>query len=203
MNLITPTTELEAVNEILSSIGESPVNSLESGLDDANMALQVLRSVSRAVQSMGWYFNREFGFKLSADDKGVVYVPENTLRLDSNRTDFMLRAGKIYDANNHTYTLNRGVCVDLVLGLDFEELPEVARCYITLKSARVFQQRTVGSQSLAPALVADEQAAWMALKSDEINAANNNLFDNPYLRKAIARNIYADDLDAPYFIGGK
>lgn len=199
MYLLTPTTELEAVNEILSSIGEAPVNSLESGMDDANMALQILRSVSRETQSIGWYFNREQGFLLSPDEKGEVLVPENTLRLDSGRKDLMLRSGKLYDSKRHTFRLGRQVKVDLVLGLLFSDMPEVARRFITLKAARVFQQRTVSSQSLAPHLMADEQAAWAALRADEIEAVNTNLFDSPSIKASLQRGFGWSEIG---FIGG-
>ncbi|MCE9933632.1 hypothetical protein [Aeromonas salmonicida] len=204
MYLLTPTTELEAVNEILSSIGEAPVNSLESGMDDANMALQILRSVSRETQSIGWYFNREQGFVLSPDDKGEVPVPENTLRLDSGRKDLMLRSGKLYDSKRHTFRLGCQVKVDLVLGLNFNDMPEVARRFITLKAARVFQQRTVSSQSLAPHLMADEQAAWEALRADEIEAVNTNLFDSPSIKSSLQRGFGYDYGcgDGVGFIGG-
>ena len=199
MYLLTPTTELEAVNEILSSIGEAPVNSLESGMDDANMALQILRSVSRETQSIGWYFNREQGFVLSPDDKGEVLVPENTLRLDSGRKDLMLRSGKLYDSKRHTFCIEQPVRVDLVLGLHFNDMPEVARRFITLKAARVFQQRTVSSQSLAPHLMADEQAAWAALRADEIEAVNTNLFDSPSIKSSLQRGFGWGEVG---FIGG-
>ena len=45
------TTELEAVNIMLSSIGEAPVNSLSSGLVDAELAQTTLHNVSREVQA--------------------------------------------------------------------------------------------------------------------------------------------------------
>ncbi|UAK70932.1 hypothetical protein [Aeromonas enteropelogenes] len=199
MYLLTPTTELEAVNEILSSIGEAPVNSLESGMDDANMALQILRSVSRETQAIGWYFNREQGFTLSPDEKGEVLVPENTLRLDSGRKDLMLRSGKLYDSKRHTFRIDKPVRVDLVLGLRFNDLPEVARRFITLKAARVFQQRTVSSQSLAPHLAADEQAAWAVLRADEIDAVNTNLFDSPSIKASLQRGFSVGEVG---FIGG-
>lgn len=202
MYLLTPTTELEAVNEILSSIGEAPVNSLESGMDDANMALQILRSVSRETQSIGWYFNREQGFVLSPDDKGEVLVPENTLRLDSGRKDLMLRSGKLYDSKRHTFYLDRPVKVDLVLGLNFSDMPEVARRFITLKAARVFQQRTVSSQSLAPHLMADEQTAWAALRADEIEAVNTNLFDSPSIKSSLQRGFGWGEIGIGFIGGG-
>ncbi len=54
MSTVTRTTELEAVNTILSTIGESPVNSLTGTLPvDATTALNVLDEISREVQSAG------------------------------------------------------------------------------------------------------------------------------------------------------
>lgn len=187
MSLITPTTELEAVNECLSSIGEAPVNSLNSGMDDANLALRFVRTVSRETQSVGWYFNREYGFTLSPNDEGQVVVPENTLKMDTKVKNLMLRGGKVYDAVGHTYTFESPVVVDLVLGLEFEDLPETARRFIALKACRLFQQRTVGSQSLAQDLRADEQQAWLVLRSDEIEAVNTNIFDSPSIRASMYR----------------
>jgi len=35
---MTPTTKLEAVNTLLSAIGESPINTLNSGLVEATLA---------------------------------------------------------------------------------------------------------------------------------------------------------------------
>ena len=53
---LSATTKLEAVNIMLSTIGENPVNSLTSGLVDAELAETILGSVSKAVQSEGWNF---------------------------------------------------------------------------------------------------------------------------------------------------
>ena len=48
----TATTELEAINTMLSVIGESPVNTVDgSGVVDAVLARQILHEVSRHVQS--------------------------------------------------------------------------------------------------------------------------------------------------------
>ena len=62
--MTTPTTELEAVNIMLSTIGEAPVNNLDSGLVDAETAETILKNVSRDVQSHGWNFNSEPDYTL-------------------------------------------------------------------------------------------------------------------------------------------
>ena len=52
------TSELEAVNTILSAIGEAPVNSLTGSLPiDATQAQNLLKEISREIQAAGWHFN--------------------------------------------------------------------------------------------------------------------------------------------------
>lgn len=59
-NIFAPVTELEAVNQILATVGESPINSLEnSGVSVAALAQTFLHDVSREVQSMGLHCNSE------------------------------------------------------------------------------------------------------------------------------------------------
>ena len=58
--IVLPTTELEAVNVMLSNIGESPVNTLEDdNVIDATVARTILKSISREVQALGWNFNTD------------------------------------------------------------------------------------------------------------------------------------------------
>lgn len=71
---LTQTTELEAINAMLASIGEAPVDTLDNATQaDIAMAVSILRNTTREVQSMGWRFNTEFGFQL-APDSAFDYV---------------------------------------------------------------------------------------------------------------------------------
>ena len=65
------TTQLQAVNSMLSTIGEAPVNSLDSGLVDAETAETVLNEVSRDVQSFGWNFNTEPDYVFNPNSERV------------------------------------------------------------------------------------------------------------------------------------
>lgn len=79
---MTPTTKLEAINIMLSSIGESPVNSLTSGLVDAEMAETILNATSRDVQSQGWHFNTEPSYGIVPLASGELLLPANCLKVD-------------------------------------------------------------------------------------------------------------------------
>ena len=80
--MTTPTTSLAAVNSMLSTIGEAPVNSLQSGLVDAETAETILNEVSRSVQAYGWNFNSEPDYTVAADTSGHVILPIEFIRAD-------------------------------------------------------------------------------------------------------------------------
>lgn len=63
---IVPTTELEAVNAMLSAIGEAPITTLSPlpTAPDVVMAINLLRNQCREVCTMGWRFNMEWGYEI-------------------------------------------------------------------------------------------------------------------------------------------
>lgn len=188
---MTPTTKLEAVNIMLSTIGESPVNSLSSGLVDAEMAETILNSVSRAVQSEGWNFNREQNLLVAPTLEGEIVVPNNTLRADATNIpdslDLVQRGKRMYDKQNHTFIINKDVKLDLVVELEFEDLPEVARRYIAIKSSRIFQDRVVGSDTLHGFNQQDEAQCYFELKEFENATEDFNIMDNYSVYRVIDR----------------
>ena len=69
---------------------------------------------------------------------------------------------------------------ELVLLLEFDELPQAARHYITIRSARVFQQRVVGSDRLQAFAERDEARARAALERYESKTADHNILTGNY-----------------------
>ena len=66
-------TELEAVNVLLTTIGEAPVNTLTGKqTTDVAIAQQVLNEVNREVQSRGWHFNTEYDVELIPDTSNNI-----------------------------------------------------------------------------------------------------------------------------------
>lgn len=190
---MTPTTKLEAVNIMLSSIGEAPVNTLTSGLVDAEMAETILNATSREVQSRGWKFNTEQKYPLTQTINGEIDLPPNTLKADlTTRTpdlDLIQRGTKMYNLVNHSYVVGQSVELDIVFFLDFELLPEAARHYITIKAARVFQDRTVGSDTLHGFQAQDEMSALVELKDAEGDTGDYTIFDNYTVARTLERQM--------------
>jgi len=183
--MLTPTTELDAINTMLSVIGEAPVNTVEdNGIVDAVLALQILRSTSREVQARGWHFNTEKNYPLTPDTDGFLVLPNTVLRADtvdsSSDIDVVVRGNRLYNRRDHTFQFEKEVYVDMVILLEFDELPEPARHFITIRSARIFQERVVGSESLSAFTKQDEARAFVILNEMEADTADYNILTDNY-----------------------
>ena len=182
MTLAT-TTKLEAVNSMLTAIGESPVNTItQATTTDVSIALATLNNVSREVQSQGWFFNTDLNYTLSPNTNNQIELPVNALRLNtvnlSKSYNLVERNRKLYDRKNNTYTVNYPVTVDIIFYLEFEEMPEVARRYCTLRAARIFQDRMLGSNQLHGYHQQDEFTALMDMKEAEGDIGDHNIFNH-------------------------
>lgn len=180
--LITATTELEAVNECLENIGQTPVSSISGDLGvDAQMALNFVRKVNRELQSMGWNWNTEKNYPLTPSGDKDILLPSGTLAVDSTGydrdRDVVLRGPRLWDRDNHTYAFDKPIRVSITISLTFEEMPETARRYITLRAARIFQNRVEGREDQSD--LRDEANAMSILVADHLRSEGNNaLHDN-------------------------
>ncbi|WP_067516904.1 phage tail protein [Endozoicomonas ascidiicola] len=194
--MLTVTTELDAINTMLSNIGESPVNTVEdNGVVDAVLARQILTSTSIAVQTRGWHFNTELGYPLTPTfPEKEIQLPPNLLRVDSvgehRSIDVVQRGNRLYDRRNHTYQFDHGFKATLVILLPFDDMPESARGYITIKAARTFQERIVGAEEQSSFNAKDEMRALLTLQNSDLkNADYNILSDNFTTANALDRRI--------------
>ena len=184
-SMISPTTELEAINTMLSTIGEAPISTVEdSGVIDAVMARQILGSVDREGQARGWHWHTDKGYPLNPNQEGECELPNGVLRCDTvtpdDQIDVVVRGKRLYDRRNHTYQINKVVRVDMVTQLPFEELPEAARQYITIRASRIFQERVLGSIELSRFSTIDETRALVTLKEMEADTADYNILSDNY-----------------------
>tara|TARA_R110002153_G_scaffold151713_2_gene303180 strand:+ start:79 stop:687 length:609 start_codon:yes stop_codon:yes gene_type:complete len=182
VNGMAGTTQLDAVNTMLSAIGEAPVSSLSSGLIEAEIAETILNTVDREVQSTGWHFNTELNKTFAQDTAGEIILPANILRADATLAaespNLVQRGLKMYDRTNHTFNIGASTQLDVTVQLDFGDLPEVAKRYTTLRATRIFQDRVVGSNTLHDFQLRDEALALAELKEFDKAADDHNIFDN-------------------------
>ena len=180
------TTELEAVNSMLATIGEAPVNSITGTLPlDASLAKNTLTEINREVQSAGWHFNMRYDYTLSLDNNSKIPLAENIMRVDLNpdkysvtEYDVIKQGSFLYNKKGNTFTFDKALDAVVTLYLDFTDLPENARRYITLRASRIFQDRTIGGNTLHRFSATDEANALAILKQEETQTGNHSIFNN-------------------------
>jgi hypothetical protein len=189
------TSELDAINSILAAIGEAPINSLDADLPvAAAVAKNTLAEISREVQSRGWWFNTEYDAVLPRSGDTTISLQPNTLAVEfdeSTRFDFdpIQRGPKLYDRKSRSATFTKDLTASrLVLGLPFEELPEVARRFITVRAARITHDRTIGEQQMHTFTAIAEQQAYQALVRESVRQDQPNMLKSPFVSR-IARRI--------------
>jgi hypothetical protein len=189
------TTQLESINTMLSMIGQAPINSLSGTLPlDATIATNTLTEILREVQAAGWHFNTEFKVTLALDDDSKIPLGTNVMRVDLDPTryskrsyDVVKRGGFLYEKNDHTYVFTKAVDATIIYYLEFEELPENVKRYITIRAGRIFADRVVGERELHGFTTQEELNALAILKQEEADTANHNIFDSFDTGKIVAR----------------
>lgn len=172
--------ELDAINDMLAAIGESPVSTLAGG-DNADVAncRRILSKTNREVQAKGWTFNIEEDVVLQPDAfSGLIeYLPTYLRLTNSGGTNYVNRGGYVYDRTAKTDTFTAAITVNLIRLKSFSDMPECARSYIIAKSSRRFNIRFFGAAELESSLASEEQEGWVALQEYELDYGAFNMID--------------------------
>lgn len=186
---ITPLTELEAVNEMLASIQESPITSIADAAEqspDASTALARLRAEARSIQTRGWSFNTDIEFPLTPDAvSGEIALPYGTLSIDisdrtyADRGRYVIRGTRLYDRVKHTYVFPDKLYANIIILLPFEEMPEAFRDLATKKAVRAFQQQMRGEGGDLRFTSEDIEHAWATAAGSDTDQSDSNMLDTP------------------------
>ena len=176
-------TELDAVNQILSSVGQAPVTTLDLQNPEVSIVLNTLREVSKQVQAEGWIYNTEREYELVPDStsKEILY-PSNMLQIDTNveahrnEYDVVRRNGKLYDRLHHTYEFTENVKADVVWLFDFTDIPPAIQAYITARAARMCAVKMVGDRELQALLQEQEMMTRAAAIEYDCNQGDYSMF---------------------------
>lgn len=187
---LVPTTELEAVNAMLDSIGEAPIDSLiDIEAPDAGTALRRLHVVSRQVQQIGWDWNTEENVVITPNSDGHLVLPANTLKVihisQKYGSKLVQRGNRLYDKMKQNDVFAESTKATLILALPFEELPEPARQYIMLSAAEVFQEGVLGSATLDKFAQDARLAARQSLEAAEAETGQYNVLGDNWSTAAI------------------
>lgn len=185
---VTSMTKLDAVNICLSAMGEPKISTLDGAAVDAQIASDLIDETSRSVQSRGWHWNRE-RLTLQPDVFGIVKIPANTSRIDTidgdKQTDIVVRGDRLYNRYEASFIFEKPLVLEVYVFLDFEDLPYAAKQYIAMRSARLFQQRVLGSPTLAEFGADEERQAYLTLIQDDLEVADYNMLTDSFQTASI------------------
>lgn len=160
---LVPMTELEAVNMMLSAIGETPVASLGAGdltaYPEASVAYTMLQQVSRQVQAKGLDCNTQVNRGRTIDGSGNIVLSADVLFVESAdpKYSFAMRSSKLYDMLNFTNVFTATQYINQIEYIAFTDLPEHVRDYVVCLARKEFQSDILGSESIHKQLL-DEVA---------------------------------------------
>lgn len=176
-------TKLDAVNRMLASIGQSPVNVLTGTLPkDVKKAVLALDNVTRDVCSNGWSFNQDCEYPL-APSADKIAVPSNASIIEpSYGENYTVRYDSdglyLYNNDKFDFEFTSTVKVNVIWLFNFEELPQHARHYIAMRAGREFQATIVGSRILYAFTKQMEDDAWASFRRIEKRSKNYNINRN-------------------------
>lgn len=179
-------TKLKAVNILLAGMGENAIESLDAAQASlAQKAVDVLDEASRTLQVRGWFWNSEDDYPLNPDTNSEIPLPVNTLRVarvwHSGGDQLVQRGQRLYNRTDHTYTFLQGetIKVDIVLFLDWDDLPEFAKHAAIYVAQKRLQMRELTSTAIDAAIETDLQNAIAQLEqAEDAQGPANSLTDS-------------------------
>lgn len=181
-------TELDIVNHMLRTNGERQVPQL-NGSPSVIQAQGVLKSENQDFQSKGWWFNKEFQFKLSQDENGEIRIPDECLAFEitfstlqrmtaEQKARFVKRGGRLYDAVKHTYTIGTDVWADFTLDIPIEDLPATAFNYLKASCAKAICMNEDGDPQKMARLDEKLLIAHTLLNAEQMRVTGLNMMDS-------------------------
>ena len=192
----TPSIEqLAAVNELLQSIGQAPVSTLDTSNPDVSIAWNTLVATSRDVQAEGWTFNREYEItairSAATESKDYILISDNELQVDlvdnlnNKYHDGVVRTTQfngltqrfLYDRYRHSNTWDYNPLVNKIFYFDWEELPIPIQSYIIARAAAICSSRIIGDSTQYKMLTEREEYCRVQALEYETSQGDYNFFN--------------------------
>jgi len=179
---------LIAVNEMLASIGEDPVEALEILPPSGITALTILQSISRDYQEEGYWFNEELDYELQPNPTTKeIFIPDNILRIDSQTGDCIRIGDRLYDKARKSFEFENPVKCEVVLQRQWIELPSAARRYFIALATEKFIESYPAAQATTDARLRNLTRAKAAFEKAAIKNGDYNILSNAHIQQNMRR----------------
>ena len=176
-------TELDAVNQILSSVGQAPVTTLDLQNPEVSIAVNTLREQSKQVQLEKWSFNTEHNYELFVTPiqmRSLIqqmcchWMPTSIItKITMILFDVMVC---FTTATNIQMFLPKISRLTLLGSLTFKIYHLQFSSYITAKAARMCATKMVGDAQLNQLLQEQEATTRAAAIEEECQQGDYSMF---------------------------
>lgn len=180
-------TQLDVVNQCLASMGETPLNSVDSDHPFVAAALLKLKTAMTAEQAKGWWFNTDYVTLTPDPNTGFIYPPSDAINVNphDDGTDFVIRGRRLYRRYESSYVFTAPVAVWLVREISFDDLPMLATHVIAARTVLDFQDAYDGDAAKYNKLGATYQQVFNTLKAEHIRQEKPNMLRSPAVQEQL------------------
>lgn len=183
------TTKLEAINTMLSCVGQSPLKSLQGTKSYYTVtAEQILDKECKRVLLEGWSFNTDENYELKPDINNHINITEDMLLVyfpQIYKDRYVTRQNKLYDKVKKSYEISQSLKVRVVWSFQFEDIPENFKNYVMMSAAYKFCKRVLGSETACAYTREDVMESHSDLISYEMETGNYSII--PEMRNGVIR----------------
>jgi len=173
---------IHAVNVLLQTIGEAPIETLEDleEVYEAQIATDVIVETKKEILGDTWDFNQDNGMLLPVDINGYITVPFNVLDISSADGDLIMRDWRLYSKSDYSPIFTEAKEVDIVWDMAFNTLSHPLRNYITIRASRKFQARQIMDSKVYAYTQDDEDTARIIARRSDARTSKSNMYSSEY-----------------------
>ena len=160
---------LNAINRILPTLGENPIDSIDSRNPTVAVVNNAILAKLNDTQLREWWFNTYVTTLYPASD-GKVAMPANAISWLPKDTNSIQRGGYLYNGDTMTYTWPVGVGLEGVIKtlVDFEELPEAAATFVLYSACVQAYVNDIGLEDTVREWKEQEGRALLVLEAEHL-----------------------------------
>lgn len=171
-------TEREAINEILLSINELPLDTedLVSDIQTAVVCEKELAIARKKVLARGWVFNTT-SISFFPNVLGNISIADTFLSIDvGDNTNYVIRDHKLFDKDELSFTFEENVTLTVIEDIVFDDIPYLIADFIIQTASLQAYIKIVGaSDDIRVRQEAVVMSRLEALREDAKNYGGNLL----------------------------
>lgn len=169
-------TSLDVINDMLGSMGQRPVNSIDSTNRWVGIALGILNRTKDNTLAVGWWFNTERAVLVPSAQDSRIYLPNDYLGIvRGEQSRYVMRGRQLFDTYEGTDLFTSEVEVEIVRSLPFEDVPHIVAAYIAAAAVLRFQRDYDGDSTKTSFLSREYEAARVLARSEDIRNRRVNM----------------------------